>query len=49
MKLNDSNILTSRIVAVVVLISAAKVIFGEFPIPVGLYAKQFMIVLFQAT
>jgi len=48
MKLNDSNILTIRIVAVVVLISAAKCIFGEFPIPVGLYSKQFMIFAFAS-
>ena len=48
MILNNSNVLTSRIVVVVVLISAAKCIFGEFLIPVGLYAKQLMIRAFAS-
>jgi len=48
MELNDSNILMLRIVALVVLICAAKCIFGKFPIPVGLYAKQFIICAFAS-
>lgn len=43
MKLSHSKSLTFRIAAVVVLISAVKCNFEEFPIPVGLYTKQFMI------
>ena len=40
MKLSNSNSFKFRIAAVVVLISAAKCNFGEFPIPVGLYTGQ---------
>jgi len=45
MKLDDSNFWTLRIVAVVVLVLAAKCSFGEFPIPVGLYASLSVLLL----
>ena len=43
MKLNYSSLWTLGIVPFVILMSATKCCFGEFPIPVGLFVKLFIV------